>query len=60
MNNFPNPTENGYVKSLQEAAKRTATPRVHRKDPVTTEMSACVEISTVFLIARIKKCEICF
>ena len=38
VNNFPDPTENGYVKSLQEAAKRIATPRVHRKDPVTTEM----------------------
>ena len=27
MNNFPDPTENGYVKSLKEAAKRIATPR---------------------------------
>ena len=38
VNNFPDPTENGYVKSLQEAAKRIATQGVHRKDPVTTEM----------------------
>ena len=38
VNNFPDPTESGYVKSLQEAAERIVTPRVHRKDPVTTEM----------------------
>ena len=38
LNSFPDPTANGYVKSLQEAAKRIATPRVQRKDPVSTEM----------------------
>ena len=37
VNNFADLTVNGYVKSLQEAAKRIATPSVHRNDPVTTE-----------------------
>ena len=38
VNNFPDPTENGYMKLQQKTVKRIATPRVHRKDPVTTEM----------------------
>ncbi|KAK3086232.1 hypothetical protein FSP39_015566 [Pinctada imbricata] len=38
INGLADPTENSYVKSLQDAAKRIATPVAVKKDPVTPEM----------------------
>ncbi|KAK3103157.1 hypothetical protein FSP39_016878 [Pinctada imbricata] len=38
LNGMADPTNNSYVRSLQEAAKRIATPKVVRKDPVSTEL----------------------
>ena len=38
LNGMADPTNNSYVRSLQEAAKRIATPTVVRKDPVSTEL----------------------
>ncbi|KAK3106420.1 hypothetical protein FSP39_019597 [Pinctada imbricata] len=38
INGFSDPTDNGFVKNLQESAKRHAKPATHRKDPVTSDM----------------------
>lgn len=38
LHGLADPTNNSYIKCLQNAAKRVATPRVHRKDPVSSEM----------------------
>lgn len=37
LNNFNDPTNNAYVKTLQESAKRIARPKVSKKDPVDIE-----------------------
>ena len=38
INNFVDPTENGFVKSMLEAAKRLRSQPVKRKDVVTSDM----------------------
>ena len=38
LNGEIDPTENSYVKALQEAAKRIASKKVCRKDPVTSDI----------------------
>ena len=38
INNFVDPTENGFVKSMREAAKRLRSQPVKRKDVVTSDM----------------------
>lgn len=38
LHGFADPTSNSYVKCLQEAAKRIATPKVTRKDPVSSDI----------------------
>ena len=35
---YTDPTCNSFVKNLQDSAKRTACPKKHRKDPVTSDM----------------------
>ena len=38
LNGLSDPTENSFVKSLQDSAKRHACPKTRRKDPVSSEM----------------------
>ena len=38
LTGFDDPTQNSFILSLQEAAKRTAYRKVHKKEPVTTDM----------------------
>ncbi|XP_052063214.1 uncharacterized protein LOC127702933 [Mytilus californianus] len=38
MSNFADPTKNSYLHSLQESAKRVATVKKHKKDPVSLDM----------------------
>ncbi|KAK3100380.1 hypothetical protein FSP39_019046 [Pinctada imbricata] len=38
LNGYSDPTDNSFVKNLQESAKRRAKPKTCRKDPVTPEM----------------------
>lgn len=38
MCNYPDPTDDSYLTSLQESAKRVARPKMLKKDPVTVEM----------------------
>jgi len=38
INNFLDPTNNSFVTSLQESARRISRPKVSRKDPVTVEI----------------------
>ncbi|XP_062566819.1 uncharacterized protein LOC134229117 [Saccostrea cucullata] len=38
LHSFADPTNNSYIKCLQESSKRIATPTVSRKDPVSAEM----------------------
>ncbi|VDI60842.1 Hypothetical predicted protein [Mytilus galloprovincialis] len=38
INGLADPTENSFVSSIQEAAKRTAYKTVTKKEPVTTDM----------------------
>ncbi|XP_063395983.1 integrase/recombinase xerD homolog isoform X2 [Mytilus trossulus] len=38
MSNFADPTKNSYIHSLQESAKRVATVKKHKKDPVSLDM----------------------
>lgn len=38
LHGFADPTSNSYVKCLQEAAKRITTPKVTRKDPVSSDI----------------------
>ncbi|KAK3084634.1 hypothetical protein FSP39_016613 [Pinctada imbricata] len=38
LNGYSDPTDNSFVKNLQESAKRRAKPETCRKDPVTPEM----------------------